>query len=479
MATDKSDWLAVLFEELPEGLSLSGRESEEVSSEVTTSTRAPSKVPRTSKRWVAYSYFSCINIESLKRIRSRYQVPGDVVLRIPNLDERACSHTEDVTFYESTITAGLRFPVQSFIRELLDFLSLALGQVAPNGWRVIISSMVMWRECSDGLDDITVEEFLYCFESSQIAASPGFWTFRNRDNAVKLVEGLPSSNRGWKDGYFFVCGDNWERLPEESDDYVRIRKTWGTPSSASVSLTRLTLSQVWRDCVLRAHHLTNRGPVMTTSLKRKKTDEWQSSIFPGLLLKKVSVIPTPLPVLQTPPIVQISDEKIAVVQATDDGSTICRSHGLAATRAKAAITELDFQEYANAQMKNISKLMVHSIMRKDAFEELEKAKVDLSTKDGDIKAVMEAQDGTVKEMKHLMGQIEGARAAAVSEYQSFEVFEDNNLRFFYSGFEAFRKQAMERYPDVDFSAFQPYDDTESINDDGAAGGSGDQDDAPS
>jgi hypothetical protein len=117
--------------------------------------------------------------------------------------------------------------------------------------------------------------------------------------------------------------------------------------------------------------------------------------------------------------------------------------------------------------------------KKDAFEELEKAKVDLSTKDGDIKAVMEAQDGTVKEMKHLMGQIEGARAAAVSEYQSFEVFEDNNLRFFYSGFEAFRKQAMERYPDVDFSAFQPYDDTESINDDGAAGGSGDQDDAPS
>ncbi len=60
--------------------------------------------------------------------------------------------------------------------------------------------------------------------------------------------------------------------------------------------------------------------------------------------------------------------------------------------------------------------------KKDAFEELEKAKVDLSTKDGDIKAVMEAQDGTVKEMKHLMGQIEGARVAAMSEYQSSEVF---------------------------------------------------------
>ena len=54
--------------------------------------------------------------------------------------------------------------------------------------------------------------------------------------------------------------------------------------------------------------------------------------------------------------------------------------------------------------------------KKDALEELEKAKVDLSTKDGDIKVVVEPRDGAVKEMKHLMGQIEGARAAAVSEY---------------------------------------------------------------
>jgi hypothetical protein len=158
-------------EELPEGLSSSGRESEEMLSKATTSTRTPSRVPRTYKRWVVYSYFSRINIELLKRIRSRYQIPRDVILKIPNLDERACSHAKDVTFYESTMMAGLRFPIQQFIRELLDFLSLAPGQVAPNGWRVIISSMVMWRECSDGLDDITMEEFIYCFEPSQIATS--------------------------------------------------------------------------------------------------------------------------------------------------------------------------------------------------------------------------------------------------------------------------------------------------------------------
>ena len=113
------------------------------------------------------------------------------------------------------MTAGLRFPVQPFIKELLDFLSLAPGQVASNGWRVIISSMVMWRECSDGLDDIIVEEFLYCFEPSQIAASLSFWTFRNRDNLVKLVERLPSSNRGWMDGYFSFMGTTGKGSPRK------------------------------------------------------------------------------------------------------------------------------------------------------------------------------------------------------------------------------------------------------------------------
>ena len=235
MAAGGSNWLAVLSKELPGGLSLSGREGEGTSSEVTTSARAEPRQLVVPKRWFVYSYFSKFtNAKSLGRVRSRYQIPDDVILRIPNSDEWACSHVEDVALYESALTVGLRFPVQPFIRELLDFLSLAPGQVAPNGWRVIISSMVIWRECSDGLDDITVEEFLHCFEPSQIAASPGFWTFRSREELVKLVEGLPSSNRRWKDGYFFVCGDNWEKLPEEGEDFIPFLRTWGVPSSSGV-----------------------------------------------------------------------------------------------------------------------------------------------------------------------------------------------------------------------------------------------------
>uniref|UniRef100_A0A2N9F591 Transposase (putative) gypsy type domain-containing protein n=1 Tax=Fagus sylvatica TaxID=28930 RepID=A0A2N9F591_FAGSY len=484
-ATGGSDWSAVLSEELPEGLSSSGRESEGTFFETTTSTRVVSRLPVVPKHLAVYSYFSKFNEESLGRIRSRYQVSEDVVLRIPNSDEQACSHAEDVALYESTLTAGLRFPVQPFIRELLDFLSLAPGQVAPNRWRVIISFMVMWKESNDGLDDITVEEFLYCFEPSQIAASPSFWTFRNRDNLVKLVEGLPSFNRGWKNGYFFVCGDNSERLPEESDDFIRIQRTWGIPSPSA--LNRPTFTPVWKDRILRVHSLFNRqythyiqpellfrhsfGPepnatilsLIQTNEKRKATMKINKS-----KLKK-----------------KILDEEIAVVQATDDGPTICRSHGLVAKRAEAAITELDFQEYANARTKNISKLMVHSLIRavfelnkekRGLIAAVEAVKVDLIAKEGDVKAAVEARDEAMKEMKHLMGQVEGVRAAAVLDYKASEAFEDNNLQCFYSGFEAFRKQAKEKYPNVDFIEFQPYDNTNSMNDDGGRGAEGNQTD---
>ena len=51
---------------------------------------------------------------------------------------------------------------------------------------------------------------------------------------MKLVEGLPSSNRRWKDGYFFVCRDNWEKLPKEGDDFIPFRRMWGVPSSFGV-----------------------------------------------------------------------------------------------------------------------------------------------------------------------------------------------------------------------------------------------------
>ena len=171
-----------MFEELPEGLSgeSAKRVEGEVSSEVTPSTLGAHLLPRINRSWKALSYFSKIGQDDIDRIRCRYQIPYDVVLRIPDSDKRACSpkYEGDVAFYEADLRAGLCFPMQPFVRELLDFLSLAPGQVAPNGWRTIISCMVMWRVNSNGQEDLTVDGFLFCYEPCQIALSPGFGRLR-------------------------------------------------------------------------------------------------------------------------------------------------------------------------------------------------------------------------------------------------------------------------------------------------------------
>ena len=108
------------------------------------------------------------------------------------------------------------------------------------------------------------------------------------------------------------------------------------------------------------------APVAPVSVKRKKIDEDQSSVLPKSSrppLKRAPMAQATLSIPLPPPIIQISNKEIAIVQASEDGPTLCRSHGLAAKRDEAAITEFDYQKYANAWTENISKLMVHSLIR--------------------------------------------------------------------------------------------------------------------
>ena len=112
--------------------------------------------------------------------------------------------------------------------------------------------------------------------------------------------------------------------------------------------------------------------------------------------------------------------------------------------------------------------------KRDLIAAGEAVKVDLIAKEGDAKAAVDARDEAQKELRHLMGQVEGSKAAVVFDYNASEAFKDNNLQCFISGFEAFRKQAKEKYPDIDFSEFQSYDDTDSVNDGGEKGNNADQ-----
>ena len=64
------------------------------------------------------TYFNKVDQDDINRMRTRYQIPDNVVLRIPDPDERACcpKYEGDVAFYEVDFQTGLRFPLQPLVR---------------------------------------------------------------------------------------------------------------------------------------------------------------------------------------------------------------------------------------------------------------------------------------------------------------------------------------------------------------------------
>ena len=82
--------------------------------------------------------------ERTKMEQDRFQFLDSVKIGILSDEKRAChSYADEVCFYEADFTSGLCFPVHPFVRELFSYLHLALAQLMPNTWRIIVSCMVV------------------------------------------------------------------------------------------------------------------------------------------------------------------------------------------------------------------------------------------------------------------------------------------------------------------------------------------------
>ena len=188
---------------------------EKMSSETNTAISKPSSsrlsIPASPRPFHALQEECSLNEDTFFRFRDRFQFPKEIRAHLPKRGEKfyAFAH-EEVYFYEAAFLCGLRFPIHPFIMELLHHLNIALGQLMPNSWRIVMSCMVIWTIIADG-DMITLNKLVHLYHLKK-SKEFGYYELVPWDRRSKLIANLPSSFRYWKSRYFFVSGEGWETL---------------------------------------------------------------------------------------------------------------------------------------------------------------------------------------------------------------------------------------------------------------------------
>ena len=94
--------------------------------------------------WAVNKFLPMMSDKVFKGLRSHYQIPDHIPIRLPRKNERCYSgRTTDVGMHDAMFTAGLRLPLTALHRQLADFLGLSVSQITLNAWRIFISAEIL------------------------------------------------------------------------------------------------------------------------------------------------------------------------------------------------------------------------------------------------------------------------------------------------------------------------------------------------
>ena len=95
--------------------------------------------------WAVNKFLTRMSDKVFRELPTRYQIPDHILIRRPRENESCYSgKTVDVGMYDAMFAAGLRLPLTALHRQLADFVSLSITQIAPNAWRTFIGVEILW-----------------------------------------------------------------------------------------------------------------------------------------------------------------------------------------------------------------------------------------------------------------------------------------------------------------------------------------------
>jgi hypothetical protein len=157
------------------------------------------------------------------QIRKECFIPQFVKLRFDKEKSGAivCSDCHEVCVYEAMFRAGFRLPFLPMVRELLNYLDLAPHQLAPNAWRYLYGCMELWPLALGKEHQLTVREFLHLHRVHKNPGGSKVYNIQTRRGKLITLETKYSSNKGWKNKYFFASGQ-WEFASTEQATEIKV-----------------------------------------------------------------------------------------------------------------------------------------------------------------------------------------------------------------------------------------------------------------
>lgn len=129
----------------------------------------------------------------------------------------------EITLTERMFMAGVRLPFPKIVREVCAFLGVAPSQIAPNGWRYVVASSLLWRQVLGS--EMDVAQFFSIYRPS---TKDGAIELRVRQDPIfiYLDQRKYGNNKGWREQFFRVSGE-WE-YPSQSAilDSQRVPREW-------------------------------------------------------------------------------------------------------------------------------------------------------------------------------------------------------------------------------------------------------------
>uniref|UniRef100_A0A2N9HYY4 Uncharacterized protein n=1 Tax=Fagus sylvatica TaxID=28930 RepID=A0A2N9HYY4_FAGSY len=159
--------------------------------------------------------------ESMARFRSLYQIPPSVSLTYCNSDDFPVINRDEILLpIMAIVEGGVRFPLHSFLIDFLQTVNATPSQISVNTFRIIMGVIAINRLLDVNL---TIREVLAVYQYKCLGPKSNTLSHLVARNVnEKLVNGLPSTNKGFEKDYLRVGGDWW---PGSS----RCRSEFGQP----------------------------------------------------------------------------------------------------------------------------------------------------------------------------------------------------------------------------------------------------------